>query len=85
MAWAAHLDGSGAGLFVEHTAASESMVRRDLDATLEAMSVNRGHAYRLAGQTVSSAVCVDHPVCAVVVATYGTAGWSRLSTPRDRS
>jgi arginine decarboxylase len=81
MAWAAHLDGSGAGLFVEHTAASESMVRRDLDATLETMSFNRGHTYQVAGQIVSSAICVDHPVCAVVVATYGTAGWSRLVDP----
>ena len=81
MAWAAHLDGSGAGLFVEHTAASESTVRRDLNATLETMSFNRGHAYRVTGQIVSSAICVDHPVCAVVVATYGTAGWSRLVGP----
>ena len=81
MAWAAHVDGSGAGLFVEHTAASESMVRRDLDATLETMSLNRGHAYQPAGQILSSAICVDHPVCAIVVATYGTAGWSRLIDP----
>ena len=78
MAWAAHLDGSGAGLFVEHTAASESTLRRDLNATLETMSINRGHTYQVAGQIVSSAICLDHPVCAVVVASYGTAGWSRL-------
>ena len=78
MAWADHLDASGAGLFVEHTAASESRVLRDLIATLEAMSISRGHAYQLAGQIVSSAICVDHPVCAIVVATYGTAGWNRL-------
>lgn len=78
VAWALHADRSGGGLFVEHTAASESVVRHDLDATLDAMSVIRGRRYRRAGQTVSSAVCVDHPVCAVVVATYGTAGWSEL-------
>ena len=78
MAWAMHQNGSGAGLFVEHTAASEAVVRRDLDATIETMSLTRGNMYRTAGQTVSSAVCVDHPVCAVVMATYGTAGWSRL-------
>jgi arginine decarboxylase len=81
MAWAAHRDGSGAGLFVEHTAASEFMVRRDLDATLETMSLSRGHSYRPAGQILCSAICVDHPVCAIVVATYGTAGWSRLIDP----
>jgi arginine decarboxylase len=83
MAWAIHQDGSGAGLFVEHTAASESVVRRDLDATIETMSRIRGNMYQPAGQTVSSAVCVDHPVCAVVIATYGTAAWGMLVTPEE--
>lgn len=78
VAWALDADRSGGGLFVEHAAASESAVHSDLDATLDAMSVVRGHRYARAGETVSSAVCVDHPVCAVVVATYGTAGWSEL-------
>ena len=78
LAWAVDADNSGAGVFVEHTACSESVVRRDLQATIEAMSQIRGNRYQMAGQTVSSAVCVDHPVCAVVVATYGTAGWSDL-------
>ena len=81
MAWAMHQDASGAGLFVERSAPSESVVRRDLDATIETMSLTRGHIYFPAGQAVSSAICVDHPVCAVVVATYGTAGWSRLINP----
>jgi arginine decarboxylase len=78
LAWAVDLDNAGAGVFVEHTACSESVVRSDLQATIEAMSQIRGSRYQVAGQTVSSAVCVGHPVCAVVVATYGTAGWSDL-------
>jgi arginine decarboxylase len=78
LAWAVDLDNADAGIFVEHTACSESVVRRDLRATIEAMSKIRGNRYRMAGQTVSHAVCVDHPVCAVVVATYGTAGWGDL-------
>ncbi|HZA71665.1 MAG TPA: pyruvoyl-dependent arginine decarboxylase [Propionibacteriaceae bacterium] len=79
LAWAIDPEQSGgAGVLVEHAACSESVVRRDLDATIEAMSRIRGHRYRMTGQTVSSAVCIDHPVCAVVVATYGTAGWSDL-------
>lgn len=78
VAWAVHEDGSGAGLFVEHAASSEWMVRHDLHATIDTMSRTRGEQYRLAGTTVSSAVCVDHPVCAVVIATYGTRGWSEL-------
>ena len=78
IAWALDHHQSGAGLFVEHTASSESVVRRDLHATIAAMSLTRGLHYRLAGLTVSSAVCVDHPVCAVVIATYGAAEWSDL-------
>ncbi len=78
LAWAVDSEQSGAGMFVEHTACSESVVRRDLHATIEAMSRIRGNRYQMAGVTVSSAVCVNHPVCAVVVATYGTAGWSDL-------
>jgi arginine decarboxylase len=84
LAWAGQLDGSSVGLFVEHTAASESTVRHDLNATLETMSFNRGHNYQVTGQIVSSAICVDHPVCAVVVAIYGTAGWSRLVDPQGQ-
>lgn len=78
LAWAVDDNQSGAGLFVEHVASSESAVRQDLHATIAAMSLTRGIRYRMAGVTVSSAVCIDHPVCALVIATYGTAGWSDL-------
>jgi arginine decarboxylase len=85
VAWALPQDASGAGLFVERAGGSESLVRRELDATLQTMAVTRGHVFRAAGQAVSSAVCVDHPVCAVVVATYGTVGWSTLVNLEGRS
>ena len=78
VAWAISSRQLGAGLFVEHAASSESMVRRELDVTIGAMSRIRGSQHQMAGQTVSSAVCIDDPVCAVVVATYGTADWGRL-------
>ena len=78
LAWAVDPTQSGTGVFVEHTACSEAVVRRNLHATVEAISSTRGRQYQMAGQTVCSAICVDHPVCAVVVATYGTAGWSDL-------
>jgi arginine decarboxylase len=81
VAWALSTNHSGSGLFVEHTASSESMVHRDLDATIDAMSRTRGSRYRMAGRTVSSAVCVDRPVCALVIATYGTSSWSDLIRP----
>ena len=82
VAWAEHHDNTGAGLFVEHAASSEAILRRDLDSTLQAMSISRGGNYRLVGRVLSSAVCVDHPVCAVVVATYGTVALSPLITRR---
>ena len=78
IAWAAHEDRSGARIFVEQTAASESRLLHDLRVTIEAMSITRGGRYRVVGQTVGSAVCADHPVCAVVVAAYGTSRWSDL-------
>ncbi len=78
VAWAVREDRSGVGLFVEQVASSESMLMYDLRVTLEAISRTRGDRYRFVGQTVSSAVCADHPVCAVVVATYGTSGWRNL-------
>jgi arginine decarboxylase len=83
LAWATHEDGSGTGIFVEHTAASESVLRRDLDATIDTMSLTRGHQYQVAGQIVSTAICVDHPVCAVAVAVYGTVGWRTLIDPEE--
>jgi arginine decarboxylase len=82
VAWADHHDNTGAGLFVEHIASSEATLRRDLQSTLRAMSLTRGGSYRLAGQMLSSAICIDHPVCAVVVATYGTAALPPLITRR---
>ena len=84
IAWAHHHDNTGAGLFVEHSAATEATVRRDLDSTLQAMSLSRGSSYRPAGQVLSSVVCVDDPVCAVVVATYGTVALPLLITRRTR-
>lgn len=81
VAWAFHRDGSGAGLFVEHSASSESMLQHDLRSTIETMDETRGRQYHWAGMASSSAVCVDHPVCAIAVATYGTVGWETLVPP----
>jgi arginine decarboxylase len=78
IAWAVHEDRSGVGLFVEQSAPSESMLLHDLRVTIGAMSSARGNRYRVVGQAVGSAMCVDHPVCAVVVAAYGTSRWSDL-------
>lgn len=75
VAWSHHRDGSGAGLFVEHHGLSRTDVTMELDYSLEDLSVVRGGVYAPSGSVLSSATCVNHPVCAVVIATYTTAGW----------
>jgi arginine decarboxylase len=75
VAWSRRTDGSGEGLFVEHSGASRATVERDLHASLDAMSLGRVFQFSPAGALVTSAECVDHPVCAVVVATYCRASW----------
>ncbi|HET9872653.1 MAG TPA: pyruvoyl-dependent arginine decarboxylase [Propionibacteriaceae bacterium] len=76
LAWSLRDDESGAGLFVEHHGSSKSTVERDLVTTLEDMSRTRGGCYHFAGSTMSSATCVDHPVSAVVVASYHLSPWN---------
>lgn len=78
LAWTRLADPSGPGLFVEHAGTSEAQVRADLDATLAAMAATRGQDHRETDVALSSVTCVDRPVCAVVVATYASAGWSEL-------
>lgn len=75
VAWALRDDGSGAGLFVEHSGSTRAQVEHDLSATLAAMSRGRRENFDLSGCVMSSARCVDDPVTAVVVATYRTVGW----------
>ncbi len=76
VAWSERVDGSGAGLFVEHHAVSEEDLRRDLRHSLEDLAEGRGGLYRPAGQVLSSVTCEgqEHG-CAVVVASYAVAGW----------
>jgi arginine decarboxylase len=75
IAWSRRVGGSGEGLFVEHSGASKLTLERDLHATLEAMSLGRAFRFEQAGSMVTSAECLDHPVCAVVIAAYGRASW----------
>lgn len=68
----------GSGVFVEHSAASQALVERDLRASLADLTRNRIGDFTRRGRMLSSARCVDHPVCALVVATYATGSWDRL-------
>ncbi|GAA2106878.1 hypothetical protein GCM10009841_26460 [Microlunatus panaciterrae] len=75
VAWSSRDDQSGAGLFVEHHASSRKSLEHDLRASLDDLSVGRGGGYHHGGSVIASVECHDHPVCAVVVATYKRSGW----------
>jgi arginine decarboxylase len=75
MAWARRDDDSGAGLFVEHSSSSRRTVEHDLKMTLDAIGQTRPGNYHTAGSLITSVRCVDHPVCAVVIATYLARTW----------
>lgn len=73
--WSLAEDGSGAGLFVEHTGPTEGDVAWDISASLDDLSVRRGGGYREAGAVLTSATCTTQPAAAVVIATYKREGW----------
>jgi arginine decarboxylase len=77
VAWSRRDDGSGDGLFVEHAGLSRSTVEHDLRLTLADLSRGRGGGFFDQGLVMTSAECKDHPVCALVIATYGTESWRR--------
>lgn len=81
MAWALQTDGSGAGLFVEHSSTTEADLHAHLGATLGAMMENREQDYVEGGRLVASATCTGAPVAALVVASYQTAGWDPAPVP----
>jgi arginine decarboxylase len=76
IAWSRREDGSGHGLFVEHHGMSETAVEHDLRLSLAEMSRTRGGVFVESGMKVESEQCVDHPVCAVVIATYRRVSWA---------
>jgi arginine decarboxylase len=81
MAWALQSNGSGAGLFVEHSSTTEADLHAHLGATLGAMMENREQDYVEGGRLVASATCTAAPVAALVVASYQTAGWVPAPVP----
>jgi arginine decarboxylase len=69
---------SGAGLFVEHDGSSRAEVQDAIAASLDDMTRRRGRPLGPVHSVVVGEVCADLPVCALVVATYGTAPWTHL-------
>lgn len=77
LAWASDRNGGG-GLFVEAHGHSERQVRFDLEQTMSAISADR--TYWEMGDVdleVAGTECEHEPVCALVMAIYETAPWSR--------
>ncbi len=74
--WSRATDGSGRGLFVEHTGHAEEQVRTMIMSSLTDMADGRSDNFAFEHLVVSSARCSGQPACSIVVATYRTAGWS---------
>ena len=74
--WVRALDGSGAGLFVEHHGADEADVARQVRASLGAMTRARGGGFSEPEMRTVSAVCTDEPVCVVALAAYRAESWA---------
>lgn len=67
---------SGAGLFVEHEGANEPTVRRDIQASLEALMKSRNNMdFGEMQMKVVGITCSHEPVCALVIATFQSSGW----------
>lgn len=73
--WSLATDGSGRGLFVEHSGHAEEQVTSMITTSLAEMEAGRGGSFAFHDRLLSSAHCSGLPVCSVVVATYRTAGW----------
>jgi len=75
--WVVADDDSGAGLMVEHHADTEAEVATQIRSSLAAMTAARGGGFRPPQMQLASARCETEPVCALVLAAYGTTGWVR--------
>jgi arginine decarboxylase len=75
ISWSLADDGSGAGLFVEHTAGSEAQLEEHLSESLDDLGRHRGGGYTRAGSIAASATCENLPAAAVVIATYRHEAW----------
>jgi arginine decarboxylase len=66
---------TGKGLFVEHEGGSEAKVRNDIQQSLETLMKTRGVDFGPINMQVVGKTCIDHPVCAMVVAVYQASDW----------
>ena len=73
--WALDAEGRG-GVFVETHGRSEHEVRSEAESALATLVTDRPYL-DLAEQDfhLAGGVCVDEPICAIVLASYETASW----------
>ncbi|MDZ7654020.1 MAG: pyruvoyl-dependent arginine decarboxylase [Burkholderiaceae bacterium] len=68
-------EADGHGLFVELHDHDREQLGRDLRATLASMQASRGVDLGPAHTEIASARCDGEPVCALVIAVYGSTPW----------
>lgn len=75
--WVFQAERERGGLFVEHEGHSREAVQRSITDSLADLTASRPEQFGPVQMRLASATCVDRPVCALVVASYETAGWTR--------
>jgi arginine decarboxylase len=69
-------DHTGKGLFVEHAGPTERAVRRDIDASLEALTRARPEEFGEPHMRLEGAVCDGEHTCTLVAAVFESQPWS---------
>ncbi|MGY6501403.1 MAG: pyruvoyl-dependent arginine decarboxylase [Acidimicrobiales bacterium] len=69
-------EATGEGLFVEIEGDDESTVRSEVRASLDAMVAGRSRTFSPPTLLSRSVTCEDRPVCALVIASFTTDGWT---------
>ncbi|MGC9665877.1 pyruvoyl-dependent arginine decarboxylase [Planosporangium sp. 12N6] len=73
--WVQRHDGGG-GLFVEHEGTSEELVTNAIRTSLRDLVAGREHEFAAPQWVLNGAICVDKPVCSLVIAAYETVPWA---------
>lgn len=81
LAWAVDRSGRG-GIFVEAAGSAEEMVRAELEVSIEALLADRPYWDAAPHECeVVGVVCIDDPVCALVMAAYAIEPWPSRTPP----
>jgi arginine decarboxylase len=83
--WVFCHDDEAGGLFVEHEGPSREFVTRSITDSLADLTAGRPQTFGPIQMQLASAVCVDVPVCAMVVASFETDTWRRAARSPARS